>query len=530
MIATILGGIGLFLLGMVLLTEGLKTAAGDALRGLLARFTGGPFTAVVSGAAVTALVQSSSATVLTTIGFVSAGLLTFRQAVGVIFGASLGTTSTGWIVSLLGLKLDILAVALPLVGVGALLRLLARGRAAAVGLALAGFGLIFVGIDVLQGGMQHLAVRVDPAAFPGATLPGRLLLVGVGVAMTVVMQSSSAAVATTLTALHTGTIGFEQAAALVVGQHVGTTVTAALATIGASVAARRTALAHIGFNVLTGMVAFALIPVLLRFEAALAGWPGAVEPTVLIAGFHSGFILVGVLMLVPFTARFARMIERVVPERGPPLTRHLDPTVLQLPAVAVETARRTVVEIAAVLVGVLQAAVQQPIRARVDVEAIAAADDALDAVRRFLGGVRAGGETTAHHERQLSVLHAVDHMERLVERLRSHTPRQLVDDAAFRELCMRAATDLERVRRWLDQPSEDAPVALVEAISGEAAERRRTDRARSLELAARGELDADVALRRLEAMRWLDSSLYHVWRALHHLATPQPRGEVELAE
>jgi phosphate:Na+ symporter len=118
-------------------------------------------------------VQSSSATTLTTIGFVSAGLLTFPQAVGVIFGAGLGTTSTGWIVSLLGLKLSIGAVALPLVGAGALMRLLGAGRAGAVGLALAGFGLIFVGIDMLQVGMADLAERVDPAsACPGAPWPG----------------------------------------------------------------------------------------------------------------------------------------------------------------------------------------------------------------------------------------------------------------------------------------------------------------------------------------------------------------------
>lgn len=120
MIGSMLGGVGLFLLGMILLTDGLKTAAGDALRKALARFTGGRFSALVSGATLTAMVQSSSATTLATIGFVSAGILTFEQAVGVIFGANLGTTSTGWLVSLLGFKVSVAAFALPLVGVGAL--------------------------------------------------------------------------------------------------------------------------------------------------------------------------------------------------------------------------------------------------------------------------------------------------------------------------------------------------------------------------------------------------------------------------
>src|SRR5690606_13279944 len=141
-----IGGIGLFLLGMVLLTDGLKAVAGDALRRALERSVRGRLSAVASGTAVTVLVQSSSATTLATIGFVSAGLLAFPRAVGVLLGASLGTTSTGWLVSLLGLKLSVTALALPLVASGALLRLLGRERWAAGGLAMAGFGLIFVGI------------------------------------------------------------------------------------------------------------------------------------------------------------------------------------------------------------------------------------------------------------------------------------------------------------------------------------------------------------------------------------------------
>ena len=128
MIGTVLGGVGIFLLGMVLLTEGLRAVAGEALRTLLQRFARTPFTALCSGTAVTALVQSSSATTLTTIGFVSAGLLTFPQAVGVIFGANLGTTSTGWLVSTLGLKVSLSIVAFPMVGIGAGMLLRARSR------------------------------------------------------------------------------------------------------------------------------------------------------------------------------------------------------------------------------------------------------------------------------------------------------------------------------------------------------------------------------------------------------------------
>ncbi len=153
MVSQLLGGIGLFLLGVFLLSDGLKTAAGDSLRRILVRFTGRPSTAFVSGAGITVLAQSSSATTLATIGFVSAGILTFSQAIGIVMGASLGTTSTGWLISLVGMKFGIGKLAFPLVGLGALARLVSHGRNAAIALSVAGFGLMFVCFVILQSGM-----------------------------------------------------------------------------------------------------------------------------------------------------------------------------------------------------------------------------------------------------------------------------------------------------------------------------------------------------------------------------------------
>jgi phosphate:Na+ symporter len=140
-------------------------------------------------------------------------LLTFHQSLGVIFGANVGTTVTGWLVAGLGLKFSVSAVALPIVGIGAMVRLFTKGRAQHVGLALAGFGMVFVGIDVLQAGMAGVAERLTPASFPGDSFGGRMALVGIGALLTAVMQSSTAATATTLTALHSGSISFPQAAA-----------------------------------------------------------------------------------------------------------------------------------------------------------------------------------------------------------------------------------------------------------------------------------------------------------------------------
>jgi phosphate:Na+ symporter len=184
----LLGGIGLFLLGMVLLTDGLKAFAADALRRWLVRFTGTPFKAFSSGALVTAMVQSSSATTVTVIGFVSAGLLTFPQAVGVVMGASLGTTGTGWIVAVLGLKVSVGFYALPLVGVGAFMRLLARGKLRSFGLALAGFGLIFIGIETLQAGMQGLSGAFNLRILPSSGLWGHVLSMAIGIVLTVIIE------------------------------------------------------------------------------------------------------------------------------------------------------------------------------------------------------------------------------------------------------------------------------------------------------------------------------------------------------
>jgi len=156
-IVQLMGGIGLFLLGMSLMTDSLKAIAGEALRQWLVRFTNSPIKAVLSGIGLTVVVQSSTATTLATIGFVSAGVLSFSHAIGVIIGANIGTTSTGWMVALLGLKFSIASFALPLIGVGALLKLLGKEKIAFIGLTLAGFGLLFFGIQILQDAMSGVA-------------------------------------------------------------------------------------------------------------------------------------------------------------------------------------------------------------------------------------------------------------------------------------------------------------------------------------------------------------------------------------
>jgi phosphate:Na+ symporter len=519
LISALLGGVGLFLLGMILLTEGMRAAAGEALRDLLARLTGGPAASFATGVGLTAVVQSSSATILTTIGFVSAGLLTFSQAVGVVLGASVGTTSTAWLVAFLGLKYSISVVALPVVGIGALMRLLGSGRVAAVGLALAGFGLIFVGIDTLQLGMETLGERVDLSRWHGEGLGGRALLVLLGVGMTVVMQSSSAAVATTLAALAAGTIDLPQAAALVIGQNAGTTVTAAMASIGASVPARRTALAQILFNLFAAALAFLALPIFLAALRPLLE-RGVTGPEA-IALFHTAFNLAAVGMVLPFVSAYAGLVERWVPERSASPTRHLDPSLRTIPEVAVEAARRAVLGIAAELLETVRTLLAQPAGRELVDARLARMELALVEVRDFLGGVRSTPGSGPSYDHHLGVLHAVDHLERLASAVQASRPvSALAAEPALGEIAAELAERLSEVARWQDGDFAPARVMELEALSLSMAARRRSERPLVLERATEGGTDPRRALRQLDAIRWLDRIAYHLWRALFHLTGP----------
>ena len=197
---SVLGGVGLFLLGMAVMTAGLKELAGPALRMVLARAAATPLLGAFWGALATLLVQSSSATTMTTIGLVSAGLLTFPQGLGLVFGANVGTTGTGWLIALIGVRVSLTAAALPMIFVGALVKLLGRGRVSGTGAALAGFGLVLFGLTTLQQGMGGLADRLNPAdlpaviSAPGAawwlSMLGVLALVLVGLVMTALPRRS----------------------------------------------------------------------------------------------------------------------------------------------------------------------------------------------------------------------------------------------------------------------------------------------------------------------------------------------------
>lgn len=332
------GGLGLFLLAVKMITDGLKLAAGGALRDLLGHWTYTHTRGIVTGLAITAVVQSSSAVTVATIGFVNAGLLSLYQALGVIYGANIGTTMTGWLVALVGFNIKVEAFALPLIGIGMLLRL-ARGttRLGSLGEALAGFGLFFIGIDVLREAFAGLANGIELQKLSADGISGILLYLCIGFLITLFTQSSSAAIAITLTAATSGILTIEVAAAMVIGANIGTTSTAAFAVIGATPNAKRVAMAHIIFNLMTGIVALILLSVMFWVINTTGKMLNLGEtPAISLAIFHTTFNVLGVLLILPLSNILSKFLEKKfrTTEEIESKPKYLDKTVAATPALA----------------------------------------------------------------------------------------------------------------------------------------------------------------------------------------------------
>jgi phosphate:Na+ symporter len=339
-VLTFLGGIGLFLLGMRLMTEGLTTAAGDTLRSILEAATHSRLRALVSGVLITSLVQSSSAVIFTTIGFVNVGLLSLMQSVGVIYGANLGTTLTSWIVALVGFNVDLQAMSLPAVGIGMGLSVISKSqRLSGIGQALTGFGLFFLGIDVLRDAFAGLGDVIALEGWAGQGGLSLLLFVGIGIVMTLLVQSSSAALAIILTATAGGLIPINAAAAMVIGANVGTTSTGVFAAIGATAPAKRAASAHVIFNVVTAVVAFTLLMPLLWLVSTLANYFGSQNQLATsLAIFHTLVKTMGILIMWPLTGLMVRRLEKYFRsmEEDESRPRYLDHNVQSTPMLAMD--------------------------------------------------------------------------------------------------------------------------------------------------------------------------------------------------
>lgn len=540
---SVLGGIGLFLLGMTIMTDGLKGLAGSSLRTVLGKAAATPLSGMFWGAIITLLVQSSSATTMTTIGLVSAGLLTFPQALGLVFGANVGTTGTGWLVALIGVRVSLSSYALPLIFVGALTKLMGGGRIAAAGASLAGFALVLYGLTTLQQGMGGVAAQLHPSDLPAVIgAPGvgwlsgwlgLLSLVIIGLVMTAVMQSSTAAIAVTLSAFYAGAVGLDQGCALIIGQNIGTATSSAMAAIGASTTAKRLALAYILFKIIAALIALALFPITIPLILRASG---AVDGVTLLAAYHTAYNVVGVAVLMPFIDSFTRFVERLLPDKSSALTRGLDPAVLQNPVVAVEAVRRTI----ALAIG----AICQKIDAAVSGDekdgpglSIAEPVRALRQAQDFMSEVSGPPDSDREELRLTSTLHALDHVSRLAEIAGEEpefpTTKDGPDEARAATLCAKAMRSAQSAVGEIagEKALSDAaaPIDCMETrVAGTALARleerakslgelRRAHRGPTLSKVATGEITADQAMARIETVRRLEALARHAWRGAAHL-------------
>lgn len=537
---SILGGVGLFLLGMTVMTDGLKALAGSALRSVLGKAAATPLSGAFWGAIVTLLVQSSSAVTMTTIGLVSAGLLTFPQGLGLVFGANVGTTGTGWLVALIGVRVSLSAYALPMIFIGALLKLLAGGRIAAAGGALAGFALVLYGLTNLQQGMGGLAETLHPSDLPAvlgmlgvgwvAGSVGLITLIAVGLAMTAVMQSSTAAIAVTISAFFAGAVSLEQGAALIIGQNIGTATSSALAAIGASATAKRLALAYVLFKLIAALIAILAFP----FTAALMqALTDTADGTTLLAAYHTAYNVVGVAVLLPATQWFTRVVERLLPSRETALQRALDPSALANPVIAVEAARRVVADVVATMAASVAAGLSG--RAGPAAQDGVTAAATIEEVRDFLSELKEPPETEPERLRLTSTLHALDHAGRLAEIVAGGVPAgpRAAQDARAAGLCAQAMRAAQAVGGsitaetalstqaapigWKVAPEVAAALGEAEGAARALDALQRGHRAATLAAVAPGELTAADALARIDTVRQLDALAHHAWRASAHL-------------
>ena len=341
---TLLGAVGIFLYGMTLMSEGLQKAAGNGLRNILGAMTRNRFTGALTGFSITALIQSSSASTVMVVSFVSAGLMTLAQSVAVIMGANVGTTATAWIITLFGFKVDIGAFAVPLIALCIPLLFSSHSRRKSIGEIILGFALLFIGLDWIEANVPDL--KSSPEIFGFLTqyadmgYVSVLLFVAIGIIATMIIQSSSAAIAIVLIMCTKGWITFDLACAMILGSNIGTTITPIIASLGANLAAKRAALCHLMFNVLGTIWALALFVPFTDLTVWVTEHLGQGDPTQLysyinspngtdplqiamMAGwasfglsiFHTIFNLINLSVMIWMTEFYVKVVEKLMPSK-----------------------------------------------------------------------------------------------------------------------------------------------------------------------------------------------------------------------
>lgn len=339
-ILTLLGAVGLFLYGMTLMSEGLQKAAGNGLRNILGAMTRNRFTGAITGFSITALIQSSSASTVMVVSFVSAGLMTLAQSVAVIMGANVGTTATTWIITLFGFKVDIAAFAYPLIAFSLPLLFSSKSKRKSIGEVILGFAVLFIGLNMIEDSVPDLKSSPEIFGFlqhyADMGFGSVLLFMLIGIIVTMVIQSSSAAIAIVLIMCTKGWITFDLACSLILGSNIGTTITPIIASLGANLAAKRAALCHLMFNLLGTIWALALFYPFTNLTVwvteacgqgdpcALYSYTGndaatiaqmAVSASFGLSIFHTIFNAINLSIMIWLTELYVKIVERIMPSK-----------------------------------------------------------------------------------------------------------------------------------------------------------------------------------------------------------------------
>ena len=329
-------GLGLFLFGMHELERALRQLAGRSFKRFLRQYTAKPVRGVIAGAVSTAALQSSSVVSLIVLAFVGTGIISLASATGIVFGSNLGTTATGWIVATVGFKLDIEAIALPLIAIGGFGVVWSGEGTRRLGFShlLAGLGLMLMGLEFMKSGAVVATELFDPEALAG--YPAIVFLV-TGLLLTAVIQSSSATIMITLSALYAGAVPLVSAAAVAIGADLGTTITAMLGALAGSVDKKRVVLALVIYNAVTNLLAFAFLKPLLGF---ISGVIGINDPLYALVAFHSLYNLIGNLIFLPLIPALSRWLGARFVEAEAPLLRYIKPGETAVPEAAIENVSR----------------------------------------------------------------------------------------------------------------------------------------------------------------------------------------------
>jgi len=329
-------GLGLFLFGMHQLEQSLTQLAGRSFKKFLRQYTAKPVGGVVAGALSTAALQSSSVVSLIVLAFVGTGIISLASGIGIAFGSNLGTTMTGWIVATIGFKLDIEALALPLITIGGFGVVWSAKDTRRAGFShfAVGLGLMLMGLEFMKSGALIATELFDPSALAGYPL---IVFLFAGLLLTAIIQSSSATIMITLSALYAGAIPLASAAAIAIGADLGTTITAMLGALAGSAAKKRVAAAIVLFNVVADTIAFIFLKPLLY---GITNVIGITDPLFALVAFHSLFNLIGILIFLPLTGRLSTKLTGAFTEDEAPLLRHIKGGDAAVPEAALENITR----------------------------------------------------------------------------------------------------------------------------------------------------------------------------------------------